>query len=82
MHKFGGVRVLPLLPASLRRKQEEEESEASCALGENDGGEVEVTKKELSTEVKQGIDDQRGWVPNFSDAGLQVSFILIHDIGF
>ena len=64
--------MLPLLPASLRRKQEEEESEASCALGENDGGEAEATKKEVSTEVKRGVDD-----PNF-----QVSFILIHDIGF
>ena len=27
MQKFGGVRVLPLLPASMRRKQEDEEED-------------------------------------------------------
>ena len=39
MQKFGGVRVLPLLPASLRRQEHEEESVqmegVSCASGDN-----------------------------------------------
>ena len=87
MHKFGGVRVLPLLPASLMRRQQEE-SEGICAVGDNDGGEgevegegegeVEATKKEASTEVKRRVDDQCGWVPTSSDGALQVPFI--HDI--
>ena len=70
--------MLPMLPASMRRQEEEEESEGSCAVGDNDGGEVEATKKE--TEVKWGVDDRRGWVPTSSDGALQVPFILIHDI--
>ena len=79
MHKFGGVRVLPLLPASMMRRQQEE-SEGICAVGDNDGGEgeVEATKKEASTEVKRRVDDQCGWVPTSSDGALQVPFI--HDI--
>ena len=48
MQKFGGVRVLPLLPASMRRQQEESvqmEGE-SCASGDNkdDAGGVDATK--------------------------------------
>ena len=82
MHKFGGVRVLPLLPASMMRRQqeEEEECETSCAVGDNDGGEVEgeATKKEASTEVKRRVDDQHGSVPTSSDGAHQVPFI--HDI--
>ena len=79
MHKFGGVRVLPLLPASMMRRQQEE-SEGICAVGDNDGGEgeVEATKKEASTEVKRRVDDQCGWVPTSSDGAHQVPFI--HDI--
>ena len=74
--------MLPLLPASMVRRQqvEEEECETSCAVGDNDGGEVEgeATKKEASTEVKRRVDDQCGWVPTSSDGALQVPFI--HDI--
>ena len=82
MHKFGGVRVLPLLPASMMRRQqeEEEECETSCAVGDHVGGEVEVeaTTEEASTEVKRRVDDQHGSVPTSSDGALQVPFI--HDI--
>ena len=83
MHKFGGVRVLPLLPASMMRRQqeEEEECETSCAVGDHVGGEVEVeaTTEEAFTEVKKRrVDDQRGSVPTSSDGAHQVPFI--HDI--
>ena len=78
MHKFGGVRVLPLLPASMMRRQqeEEEECETSCAVGDHGGGEVEATTEEASTEVR--VNDQHGWVPTSSDGAHQVPFI--HDI--
>ena len=45
MQKFGGVRVLPLLPASMRRKQEEEEEEEMTGEGDDNGGGVEGTKR-------------------------------------
>ena len=51
MQKFGGVRVLPLLPASMRRQLEEEKEYVqmegeSCASGDNkdDAGGVDATK--------------------------------------
>ena len=52
MQKFGGVRVLPLLPASMRRQQEEsvQTEGESCASGDNkdDAGGVDATKKKDS----------------------------------
>ena len=69
MQKFGGVQVLPLLPASMRREQEEK-------VG-NDGGEAEATNKidsKNETDVKKGVDDQRIRVPISPDSGLQVPF--------
>ena len=72
MQKFGGVRVLPLLPASMRRQEEEKEyvqmEGVSCASRDNkDAGGVEAIKTrdskkitvfiEGTKEVKWGINE-------------------------
>ena len=85
MQKFGGVRVLPLLPANMRKQQEEEDEEKSTkneevnclptAVGFHDGDNGAsggVTQKQKDSK-KEGIDQQNEWVPNSSDGGLQVA---------
>ena len=59
MQKFGGVRVLPLLPASMRRKQEDEEE---------DEKEEEDKKEEEKEEMVE-----KEWVSCVAPVGLQTS---------
>ena len=91
MQKFGGVRVLPLLPANMRRHQEEEEEESAVGFHDGDngaGGGVEATtqkQKDSKKEVKGRIDEQNVWAPNSSDGALQVAktlflFIMVSDL--
>ena len=59
MQKFGGVRVLPLLPASMRRKQEDEEEDKKEEEDKNEEEKEEMVEKE--------------WVSCVAPVGLQTS---------
>ena len=64
MQKFGGVRVLPLLPASMRRKQEDEEEDKK----EEKDKEKEDKKEEEEEEMVE-----KEWVSCVAPVGLQTS---------
>ena len=59
MQKFGGVRVLPLLPASMRRKQEDEEEDKKEEEDKEEEEKEEMVEKE--------------WVSCVAPVGLQTS---------
>ena len=67
MQKFGGVRVLPLLPASMRRKQEDEEEDKK----EEKDKEKEDKKEEEEEEKEEMVEKE--WVSCVAPVGLQTS---------
>ena len=52
MQKFGGVRVLPLLPANMRRQQEEEEEKEKEEEGDSGTESVPEVKETVLWEEK------------------------------
>ena len=64
MQKFGGVRVLPLLPASMRRKQEDEEEDKKEEKDKEEEDKKEEEKEEMV---------EKEWVSCVAPVGLQTS---------
>ena len=70
MQKFGGVRVLPLLPASMRRKQEDEEEDNK---EEEDKKEEKDKEEEDKKEEEKEEMVEKEWVSCVAPVGLQTS---------